>query len=98
MKTCDEKVQDNGQHNKTFKPNKTYIIGDSILNNINEKLLSNMTRDVKVYSPSGATTKDLKDFIIPLAERRPGKVMIHCGTNDVRNYSAEEVTKAQIQW
>ena len=96
MKTSDEKVQDNEQHKKTFKPNETYIIGDSILNNINEKLLSNKRRNVKVYSLSGATTRDLKDFIRPLAETRPGKVIIHCGTNDIGDYSAEEITNNLI--
>ena len=96
MKTSDEKVQHNVQHKKTFKPNKTYIIGDSILNNINEKLLSNKRGSVKVYSLSGAMTRDLKDFVRPwdqnISRDRTWKVIIHCGTNDVRDYSAEEVT------
>ena len=97
MKTSsDKEVQDNEQQKKTFKLNKTYIIGDSILNNINEKRLSNKRRNVKVYSLSGATTRDLKDFIRPLAETKPGKVIIHCGTNDVRDYTAEEVTNNLI--
>ena len=73
-----------------------HIIDDSILNNINEKLLSNKRRNVKVYSLSGATTKDLKDFIRQLAETRPGKVIIHCGTNDIRDYSAKEITNSLI--
>ena len=92
MKASDEKVQDNEQHKKTFKPNKIYIIGNSILSNINEKLLSNKRRNVKVYSLSVATTRDLKDFIRPLAETKPGKVIIHCGTNNIRDYSGEEIT------
>ena len=53
-------------------------------------------RNVKVYSLSGATTRDLTDFIRPLAETKPGKVIIHCGTNDVRDYTAEEVTNNLI--
>ena len=59
-------------------------MGDSILNNVNEKLLSNKKRLVKVYSLSGATTDDLKEFVKPLAHTKPGRIILRCGTNDLR--------------
>ena len=58
--------------------------------------LANCHRDLKVYSLSGATTRDLKDFVRRLAETRPGKVIIRCGTNSVRDYSDEEATNKLI--
>ena len=53
-------LQENENQKKIFKPKSTYIVEDPILNNVNEKLLSNKKRLVKVYKSSGATTDDLK--------------------------------------
>ena len=53
-------LQESENQNRKFKPKSTYIVGDSILNNVNEKLLSNKKGLVKVYNLCGATTDDLK--------------------------------------
>ena len=86
-------LQESENQNRKFKPKSTYIVGDSILNNVNEKLLSNKKRLVKVYSLSGATTDDLKEFLKPLAHTKPGRIILHCGTNDLRDKSTDEVIK-----
>ena len=56
------------------------IVGDSVLNNTDEKLL---TTNVKVYALSGATTTELVAFLRPLANTKLGKIIIHRGTNDL---------------
>ena len=86
-------LQESENQNRKFKLKSTYIIGNSILNNVNEKLLSNKERLVKVYSLSGATTDDLKEFVKPLAHTKAGRIILHCGTNDLRDKSADEVIK-----
>ena len=48
---------------------------------------------VKVYSLCGATTDDLKEFVKPLAHTKPGRIILHCGTNDISDKSTEEVIK-----
>ena len=47
----------------------------------------------KVYSLSGAATDDLKEFVKPLAHTKPGRVILHCGTNNLRDKSADEEIK-----
>ena len=49
---------------------------------------------VKVHSLSGATTTDdLKEVVKPLANTKPGRIIFHCGTNDLRDKSADKVIK-----
>ena len=48
---------------------------------------------VKVYSLSGATTDDLKEFVKPLAHTKLGRIILHCGINDLRDKSADEIIK-----
>ena len=86
-------LQESENQNRKFKPKSTYIVGDPILNNVNEKLLSNKKRLVNVYSLSGATTDDLKEFVKPPAHTKPGRIILHCGTNDLRDTSTDEVIK-----
>ena len=54
---------------------------------------SAIKRLVKVYSLSGATTDDLKEFVKPPAHTKPGRIILHCGTNDLRDKSTDKVTK-----
>ena len=44
------------------------IVGDSILNNIDEKLLTTKNKCVKVYALSGATATELVAFLRLLAK------------------------------
>ena len=39
--------------------------------------------NVKVYSFSGATTYDMKDFLNPLLSRKPSSLILHVGTTDL---------------
>ena len=58
------------------------MIGDSILNNIDERLL-NKNGMVKVDCFSGSTVYDLKNvYKVPLLGKGPTKVIVQTGTND----------------
>ena len=61
------------------------IVGDSILNGINEKGLTKKNHIVKVCPHPGATTEDLVDQIKPVARRKPSMVVLHIGSNDLTN-------------
>ena len=74
-----------------LKRNNVIIVGDSILNNIDEKLLTTKNKYVKVYALSGATTTELVAFLRPLANTKPGKMIIHCGTNDLCDCTPDNV-------
>ena len=60
------------------------IIGDSILNGLNEHGLKKR-HNVRIRAHSGATSLDIKDHIRPIMRRKPDCVLLHCGTNDLTN-------------
>ncbi len=42
-------------------------------------------QNVSVKSFSGATVDDMSDFLRPIIRKKPKKLIIHAGTNDVRH-------------
>ena len=46
-----------------------------------------------VRSFPGAKIKDLKHYCIPVLDTKPKHAIIHCGTNDLRSRSPQEITK-----
>ena len=93
--------QKNGSKEKLSKPNShsdsvtrresdkkktVFIIGDSLLNGINENGLKKLSNDdVKLKCHRGATSEDLSDHLKPVIRKTPDVVIIHCGTNDLQN-------------
>ena len=69
----------------------TVVAGDSILKGLKGWL---MARDgsIKVHSFAGATTQDMQDYIKPLLSRKPSRIVLHTGTNDLLNeLDAEQI-------
>ena len=75
---CDEKSKSSGSTEKK----RIVIIGDSMVNNIQENGL-NKQHHVQIKRHGGATTLDVKDFIKPIVRRKPDLIIIHAGTNDL---------------
>ena len=69
--------------NKTNK--KVVIIGDSILNGIQENGISNNTTNVKIRNHPGATSEDMCDFIKPESRKNPNVIIVHVGTNELKD-------------
>ena len=63
---------------------KTAVIGDSMLNDVNEKGLSKL-RKVKVKNYPGATSEDILDKIDDLLKVKPDCLLVYVGTNDLTN-------------
>ena len=61
-----------------------YIVGDSILNGIQENGLKK-THNVKVRAHPGATTEDLVDHLNPILRKKTDLIIFHGGTNDLTN-------------
>ena len=55
--------------------------------------LSNKENKVVVKTFSGAKTSCMEHYIIPTIEQKPDVVILHCGTNDLKNQQPEEVCK-----
>ena len=73
------------------------VAGDSIVKYLKGWELSNGEQNVSIKSFSGATVDDMSDFLRPTIRKKPNKLIIHAGTNDVRHSSpkviGEKVTK-----
>ena len=63
---------------------KTAVIGDSMLNDVNEKGLSKL-RKVKVKNYPGATSEDILDKIDDLLKVKPDCLLVYVRTNDLTN-------------
>ena len=64
------------------------IAGDSIIKDVNGWMLSRTSR-VKVHSFSGADISDMHDFLKPLIKKKPSRIIVHCGTNDLASNQVE---------
>ena len=74
-----------------YPRNTVLIIGDSMLNGIEEERLKKFK--AKVVPCPGATIKDIYKRITPLLKKAPAKIIIHVGTNDTPFKPSQEVVK-----
>lgn len=79
------------------KRNYSVIVGDSIIKNLEAWRMSNRKQKVSVNPFPGSTTDDLKHYIKPIIKRRPHRLIIHIGTNDLKTHEpkviAEKITE-----
>ena len=69
----------------------TVVAGDSIVKFVKGWELSNAERNASFKSSSGATIKDMSDFLKPTSRKQPDKLIIHAGTNGLRRSNPTEV-------
>ena len=78
---------------------KTLILGDSIIKNVDDcRLNRRMKSIVSVRSISGATAKIMNYHVIGcLEDQSPDTILLHRGTNDLKNEeSAEKIASSII--
>ena len=70
------------------------IAGDSIVKNVVGPTMSKSDADhlYVVKSFSGATISDMEDFIKPTTRKSPDKIILHVGTNDLKNSTPKVIT------
>ena len=77
----------------------TVIIGDSMVKNVQSwrmrKSLSN-TEKVYVKSFPGATTDDMSFYSVPTSRKRPNRIILHTGVNDLNNENDNEKVAEDI--
>ena len=86
--------QANNDGNAAQNKEKVLIVGDSMTKFIKPNKLSSK-HHVQSYSFAGAKIEDMNDFVKPLLRRRPDKVIVHVGTNNVKDENPKLV-KAKI--
>ena len=75
----------------------TIIIGDSIIKGLRNDLLSRATkRRVTVRSFPGASSSDMKHYLQPSLQLGPREIILHAGTNDVRDSSPRTVAEKLV--
>ena len=67
------------------------IVGDSMINRIDEKQLSQKFGNVKVFHFSGARIEDLNHYIVPIIKSKPYYLILQVGTNDATTKSSRKI-------
>ena len=80
----------------TYPPNTCVLMGDSILNGVIERNLSN-DRSVKVRKFPGATVDDLRHHALPIIRKQPKYLIIHAGTNDAVKFTSRDILNKLLQ-
>ena len=70
-----------------WKSGSTLIIGDSILNGLDESRLRNCK--VRVYP--GASLEDMHYNIVPQLRKKPTNIILHAGTNNCINHNSRQI-------
>ena len=80
--TSKQKVTESETKSDNEKKN-VFIVGDSLVNGINERGLAKQHEEVVIKAHGGATTRDMVDYIKPVLRKKPDVVILHTGTNDL---------------
>ena len=64
---------------------KIMVVGDSLVKYLRREESCSKKNNVKLISHLGSTTKDMLDYMKPIARRKPDTLIIHTGTNGLIN-------------
>ena len=86
-KAIPSNTAENKSSNKNKKKDVVVIAGDSLVKNMVGAYMGKDDADnYYVVKPfPGATVEDMEDFIKPITRKSPDKLILHIGTNDLRN-------------
>ena len=73
-----------------------FIAGDSIIEHVQGWDLSTNDRHVAVKSFSGAQIADMDDYLRPLLRKKPDEIILHVGTNNIRDESPRSVAEGIV--
>ena len=74
------------------------LVGNSIIKQIQGwKLGKKVGHSVVVKSFSGATTSDMKHYLKPTLEKNPQQILLHVGTNDLRDQNPNVVVDNVVE-
>ena len=84
----------NGQNNNYRKKRNVEICGDSMTKHLQAYRIGRSTNErVVSKSFSGATFKNLKHYIVPTLEKKPDELILHIGTNDLKDSAPKEIVR-----
>ena len=84
--------------NKVWPQKTVLIVGDSMVNQLDEIRLSKSSkRSIKVRSFGGATINSLYEKLTPLLKKKPETVILHVGTSDATYKSANAIINVLLK-
>jgi hypothetical protein len=78
-------IELNSQNRKEKTKRSVLIAGDSIIQHVHGWELSNEDYNVAVKSFSSSKLEDMKDYLKPLIRRKPDEIILHIGTNNLKD-------------
>lgn len=85
------------QHDQSVTAKRlVFVAGDSIIQHVHGWELSDGDRHVAVKSFSGAKTEDMEDYLKPLIRKEPDEIILHVGTNNVREEDSARMVADHI--
>ena len=73
-----------------------FIAGDSIIRHVQGWDLSTNDKHVAVKSFSGARIADMDDYLRTLLRKKPDEIILHVGTNNIRNVSPRSMAEGIV--
>jgi len=74
------------------------LVGDSIIKQVQGwKLGKKVGHRVVVKAFSGATTTDMKHYLKPTLEKNPQQILLHVGTNDLRDQNPNVIVDNVVE-
>ena len=90
--------KDDINKSKATQNKQVVIVGNSMLNNIEEKYnLNTRNASVTLRPFSGSTVEDLKGYVTPIAKKHPDIIITRVGTNNVRSDSPTQIVEKLIK-
>ena len=82
------------QSHKSRNKRNIEICGDPMTKHLQAYRIGRSTNErVSSKSFSGATCKDMKHYIVPTLEKKPDELILHIGTNDLKDTAPKEVVR-----
>ena len=89
-----DKKQPKETNNNSLWPSGTCaIVGDSVVNGIDEKRLSKKHGNVEVFHFSRARIEDINQYIIPIIKKEPDYLILHVRTNDATTNTSKKIVE-----
>ena len=89
--------QEHQEHVAPQRNDTAVIIGESIIKGLRNDLLSRATkRRVTVRSFPGASSSNMKHYLQPSLQLKPSEIILHTGTNDLRDSSSRAVAEKLV--
>ena len=83
----DDKIKRSQETSAQASKSKVVIIGDSMIKHLDPKRIQNglQNRKVTIKTFPGARIDDMKHYAVPTLTTKPNTLIVHIGTNDLRN-------------